>query len=119
MNSLLRQLIYEIIIIEGNKPPKWLRKAKKAITLHLSQTNSNIALCLIPYESKNDNKDKVSINLCHSLSWATFQIHCHSCHLCHSAKDNKYIYHLVINTASDSHPQMGMSVTHWIDPNGN
>lgn len=31
MNSLLRQLIYEIIIIEGNKPPKWLRKAKKAM----------------------------------------------------------------------------------------
>ena len=31
MNSLLRQLIYEIIIIEGNKPPKWLRKAKQAM----------------------------------------------------------------------------------------
>ena len=31
MNSLLRQLIYEIIIIEGNKPPKWLRKAKNAM----------------------------------------------------------------------------------------
>ena len=31
MNSLLRQLIYEIIIIEGNRPPKWLKKAKEAM----------------------------------------------------------------------------------------
>ena len=30
MNSLLRELIQEIIILEGNKPPKWLKKAKKA-----------------------------------------------------------------------------------------
>ena len=50
---------------------------------------------------KNDNNDKVSINLCQSLSWATFQIPCHSCHLCHSAKGNKYIYPLVMNTDSD------------------
>lgn len=31
MNSLLKELIYEIILLEGNKPPKWLLKAKKAI----------------------------------------------------------------------------------------
>lgn len=31
MNSLLRELIQEIIILEGNKPPKWLKKAKKAM----------------------------------------------------------------------------------------
>ena len=31
MNDLLKELIYEILIIEGNKPPKWLKKAKKAI----------------------------------------------------------------------------------------
>jgi hypothetical protein len=29
MNSLLKELIYEIILLEGNKPPKWLLKAKK------------------------------------------------------------------------------------------
>ena len=51
---------------------------------------------------KNDNNDKVSINLCQSLSWVTFQIPCHSCHLCHSAKGNRYIYPLVMNTGSDS-----------------
>ena len=53
------------------------------------------------FHDKNDNNDKVSINLCQSLSWATFQIPCHSCHLCHSAKGNKYIYPLVMNTGSD------------------
>ena len=31
MNSLLRELIQEIIILEGSKPPKWLKKAKKAM----------------------------------------------------------------------------------------
>lgn len=31
MNSLLKELIYEVIFLEGNKPPKWLLKAKKAI----------------------------------------------------------------------------------------
>jgi hypothetical protein len=50
---------------------------------------------------KNDKNDKVSINLCQSLSWATFQIPCHSCHLCHSAKGNRYIYPLVMNTGSE------------------
>ena len=50
----------------------------------------------------HDKNDKVSINLCQSLSWATFQFPCHSCHLCHSAKGNKYIYPLVMNTDSDS-----------------
>ena len=54
------------------------------------------------HHDKNDNNDKISINLCQSLSWATFQIPCHSCHLCHSAKVNKYIYPLVMNTGSDS-----------------
>ena len=53
------------------------------------------------HHDKNDNNDKVSINLCQSLSWATFQIPCHSCHLCHSAKGNKYIHPLVMNTGSD------------------
>lgn len=31
MNNLLKELIYEIMMIEGNKPPKWLKKAKKAM----------------------------------------------------------------------------------------
>lgn len=31
MNDLLKDLILEIIILEGNKPPKWLKKAKKAM----------------------------------------------------------------------------------------
>ena len=31
MLSLLESFIYEIIIEEGNKPPKWLKKSKKAI----------------------------------------------------------------------------------------
>jgi len=31
MNELLKDLILEIILSEGNKPPKWLRKAKKAV----------------------------------------------------------------------------------------
>ena len=31
MNDLLKELIQEIIILEGNKPPKWLKKAKKAM----------------------------------------------------------------------------------------
>ena len=31
MNSLLKKLIYEIVILESNKPPKWLKKAKKAM----------------------------------------------------------------------------------------
>ena len=31
MNSLLRELIQEIIILEGSKPPKWLKKAKKTM----------------------------------------------------------------------------------------
>lgn len=31
MNILLKDLIYEIILSEGNKPPSWLRKAKKAV----------------------------------------------------------------------------------------
>ena len=50
---------------------------------------------------ESDNNDKVSINLCQSLLWATFQIPCHSCHLCHSAKGNKNTP-LVMNTGSDS-----------------
>ena len=37
MNDLLKDLILEIILSEGNKPPKWLRKAKKAMTKHLSK----------------------------------------------------------------------------------
>ena len=48
--------------------------------------------CPHTFHDKNDNNDKVFINLCHLLSWATFQIPCHSCHLCHSAKGNRYIY---------------------------
>ena len=56
---------------------------------------------LSTFHDENDNNDKVSINLCQSLSWATFQIPCHSCHLCHSAKGDKYIYPLVMNTGSD------------------
>ena len=31
MNDLLKELIYEMLILEGNKPPKWLKKAKKAM----------------------------------------------------------------------------------------
>tara|TARA_B100001057_G_C22303493_1_gene739213 strand:- start:263 stop:484 length:222 start_codon:yes stop_codon:yes gene_type:complete len=31
MNNLLKELIYEILMLEGNKPPKWLVKSKKAI----------------------------------------------------------------------------------------
>ena len=31
MNDLLRELIYEMIMLESNKPPKWLKKAKKAM----------------------------------------------------------------------------------------
>lgn len=31
MNNLLRRLIYEIVMLEGKKSPKWLKKAKKAI----------------------------------------------------------------------------------------
>lgn len=31
MNDLLKDLILEIILSEGKKPPKWLRKAKKAM----------------------------------------------------------------------------------------
>ena len=31
MNDLLKELIYEILMIEGNKTPKWLKKAKKAM----------------------------------------------------------------------------------------
>ena len=31
MNNLLKELIYETLILEGNKPPKWLKKAKKAM----------------------------------------------------------------------------------------
>ena len=31
MNDLLKELIFEILILEGNKPPKWLKKAKKAM----------------------------------------------------------------------------------------
>ena len=57
---------------------------------------------LSTFHDENDNNDKVSINLCQSLSWATFQIPCHSCHLCHSTKGHKYIYPLVMNTGSDS-----------------
>ena len=34
----------------------------------------------------HDKNEKVSVNLCQSLSRATFQIPCHSCHLCHSVK---------------------------------
>ena len=62
------------------------------------------------FHDKNDNNDKVSINLCQSLSWATFQILCHSCHLCHSAKANRYIYPLVMNTDSD---RTRKSACHW------
>ena len=54
------------------------------------------------HHDKNDNNDKVSINLCQSLSWATFQIPCHSCHLCHSTKGSRYFYPFVMNTGSDS-----------------
>ena len=31
MNNLLKQLIYEALILESNKPPKWLKKSKKAM----------------------------------------------------------------------------------------
>jgi len=31
MNSLLKKFIYEVVLNEGNKPPKWLKKAKKAM----------------------------------------------------------------------------------------
>ena len=31
MIDLLKELIYETLILEGNKPPKWLKKAKKAM----------------------------------------------------------------------------------------
>ncbi len=31
MNSLLKELIYEMIMLEGNKPPRWLKKAKEAM----------------------------------------------------------------------------------------
>ena len=31
MINLLKELIHETIILEGNKPPKWLKKAKKAM----------------------------------------------------------------------------------------
>ena len=57
---------------------------------------------LSTFHDKNDNNDKVSINLCQSLSWATFQIPCHSCHLCHSPKGNRYNYPFVMNTGSGS-----------------
>ena len=62
---------------------------------------SDLKNCSITFHDKNDNSDKVSINLCHSLSRETFQIPCHSCHLCHAAKGNKYIP-LFMNTGSDS-----------------
>ena len=54
------------------------------------------------FHDKSDKNDKVSINLCQSLSWATFQIPCHSCHLCHSEKGDRYISPFVMNTGSDS-----------------
>ena len=31
MSNLLKELIFEILILEGKKPPKWLKKAKKAM----------------------------------------------------------------------------------------
>ncbi len=31
MNNLIKEFIYEAIMLEGNKPPKWLKKAKKAM----------------------------------------------------------------------------------------
>ena len=70
------------------------------------------------FHDKNDNNDKVSTNLCQSLSWATFQVPCNSCHLCHSTKGNRYTSPRYEHRQW-LHPQMGMSVTLWIAPNDN
>ena len=77
-------------------PPTWLPD------LPIKWQGSVVHHCPVhTFHDKNDNNDKVSINLCQSLSWATFQFPCHSCHLCHSAKGDRYIYPLVMNTGSD------------------
>ena len=57
----------------------------------------------LPCQSSMTGMTVFSINLCQSFSRATFQIPCHSCHLCHSARGSKYIYPLVMKTCSP-HP---------------
>ena len=90
-----------VLAVHGQCPSVSLLESYRAWLWGILGGHNTALFIFFDKNDKNDKDDKVSINLCQSLSWATFQIPCHSCHLCHSAKGNKYIYPLVMNTGSD------------------